>query len=97
MGKRLLKAGLLLLLVIFLLGLFLFAIIEPQTKLGYYVFRIFYSNPISRSTILRSYSKILKETNGGYIPQDVDQFLCKELETASGRKVDAILDFYISQ
>jgi hypothetical protein len=76
----------------------LYSVTEPDTKLGYGVFRIVYSSPVSKGWLLRKFSQGLKDHNGGYIGEPVDKFLCSRLEkTDSDRELAAIVEFYILQ
>ena len=98
-SKRILKIGVGSI-VALVLGwvLVLYSISEPDTKLGYGVFRIVYSGPISKSWFLRKFSQGLKDHNGSYIGEPVDKFLCSRLEeTDSVGELAAIVEFYSLQ
>jgi hypothetical protein len=78
--------------------LVLYSVTEPDAKVGYGVFRIVYSSPVSKGWLLRKFSQGLKDRNGGYIGEPVDKFLCSRLEeTDSDSELAAIVGFYSLQ
>ena len=78
--------------------LVIYSFSEPDTKLGYGIFRIAYSSPVPKGWFLRKFSQGLKDNNGGYIGEPVDRFLCSRLEkTDSESEVAAIVEFYSLQ
>lgn len=72
--------------------------IEPQTSVGHAWFTTTYKMSPSRGFFLRHYSNNLAKYNGGYLPEQMDEFLCSRLEqTASESEFVAIAEFYADQ
>lgn len=79
-------------------GLVVYSTADPDTRLGFGVFRVLYAMPIPKDWFLQAFSEGLRKNNGGYIGQPVDEFLCSRLETTdSDAERIAIAEFYISQ
>ena len=80
------------------LGVVVFALVSPQSRPNYWLFRCAYSAPIARHIVLERYRSNLWNFGAGYTPNAVDQFLCARLETnAPQSEIDAIAYFYARQ
>lgn len=97
--KRILIVGIILSFPLLLgSGLVVYSTADPDSTLGFGVFRVIYATPIPKGWFLQAFSEGFRENNGGYIGQPVDEFLCSRLEiTDSDAERIAIAEFYISQ
>jgi hypothetical protein len=74
------------------------AIAEPQTEIGYRLFKASYESSSDEKSVLRGFASNLLEYNGGYVPQSADRFLTSQLQNpTSDTEFDAIVDFYIQK
>lgn len=81
--------------VALLVALRFFAIAEPQTQLAFALFKSSYALSSNKSVMLQGYDANLIRYNAGYIPKQVDKFLCSKLQrSASDGELSAIVDFY---
>lgn len=84
-----------LLVILVMVPLGFYAVWEPQTQVGYVLFRASYDRASSKTGVLRGFEGSLREYNGGYIPEQADKFLCSKLQAStSEEEFTAILDFY---
>jgi len=78
-----------------LIALRFFAIVEPQTQPGDFLFRTSYALTSNKESALQGYSANLMKYNGSYIPDSADKFLCAKLQNpTSKQEFNAIVEFY---
>lgn len=71
---------------------------DTRSELSIYVFRIGYKIYPDTKTYLHFYSPRRRDVSAGYIPPEVDTFLCGRAEATSNEdEFDAIVDFYSLQ
>jgi len=71
------------------------AVLEPQRAHGYALFRSRYALARDKNSMLKSYDANLVNHNAGYIPEQVDKFLCSKLQSSTSvEEASAIVDFY---
>ena len=79
-------------------GFVAYGIVEPETTIGYLVFRSAYLFSPTRPLFLRFLTDSLRETNGGYVPSTIDQFLIDRLwQCKDSTEWQAIVDFEVRQ
>jgi hypothetical protein len=79
-------------------GFVTYGVVEPQTTVGYVVFRSAYLFPPTRPSFLRFLNDSLRENNGGYVPSAIDQFLIDRLWQCKGSaEWQTIVDFEVRQ
>ena len=94
------KTTLKILTLIFILGLIfvisIYTYYEPQSDVGGIYIKSKYH---AEEEDLQSISKHLQETNGGYLPENIDYFLCEKLAKAEkdSNEYKNILGFYAYQ
>src|SRR5882672_3727230 len=76
---------------------FAYGFIEPRTAAGHFTFHTFYLFPPTRPAFLQLYSRILRTTEGGYLPSAIDEFLTNRLTEDESREWRGIVAFYIAQ
>jgi hypothetical protein len=82
--------------IVLLVSLRFIALAEPQTGIGYALFKTSYSLSPDKTSVLKGYAANLIKYNGGYIPELVDAFLCSKLQhPASTDEFNAVVDFYV--
>ncbi|MGC3992454.1 MAG: hypothetical protein QM796_22690 [Chthoniobacteraceae bacterium] len=83
-------------LIVVATGFFLYQ--EPQVGPARAIFYLRYRFTDNVERLLTSYSDQLDQTNAGYIPMEVDTFLCARLgSTDSAKEFGALVHFYILQ
>jgi hypothetical protein len=78
-------------------GWLLCAAVLPESPVATVTFHAIYSISSLRPSFMRLYSRDLRWRHGGYIPEEIDSFLCDRLLTASPDEFSAIVTFYIEQ
>lgn len=95
--RRLKKAALVALPILFFAGLLADAVTEAKGKPGYWLFRCEYALAGNKPAMLQGFRQRLRNYDGSYIPAAADTFLCQRLKTSpSQSEVDAVIGFYIS-
>lgn len=74
------------------------AIVSPRSSLGIAAFRIGYALVSDTQAYLAAYSPLARDVGGGYLPAEVDNFLCQRLEeSGDGTEIWAIVNMYAIQ
>ncbi len=75
-----------------------YGFMEPRTAPGQFAFHTFYLFPPTRPVFLQVYSRILRWTEGGYLPSGIDSSLALRLwDNTGSREWRGILSFYLAQ
>jgi hypothetical protein len=70
----------------------------PSHPASVFAFKLGYHTSWDKAGYLRYYSPVRRDVGGGYIPPEVDLFLCEKLETAKDlTEIEAIVGFYVFQ
>lgn len=71
---------------------------QPNNLIGVYAFKVGYFASIDKADYLRLYSPQRRGVAAGYLPPDVDAFLCNRIEmTNSDAELSAIVELYVLQ
>lgn len=90
------SGGLILLAVFLAVSVTIYGV--PDNPAGIALFRVAYAVPLTRHSFLEFYSPQRRDVGSGYIPQEVDEFLCDRLEnTMDEDELEAIVNFYALQ
>jgi hypothetical protein len=81
--------------VLFVICGFFYAV--PNHPANVVLFKVLYISSFNKKPFLTFYSPSRRDVASGYIPSDVDEFLCERAESAGSDEIEAIADFYSLQ